>query len=193
MFWICGDYTYPSELTTTERTYLKDYMDGGGNVVLWIKADSYFYSIDSGNYQLNYIGFNRTGGFNYTIRRLHELPDDERHRADVTDPQRPRRRPLQLLHLECDFAVQLLRLGYPGLSLLPVQTYGQPGPMTARAGGAATSRRCTATSTAQSKAATMSGWASVTTRRPPYFNNSAGTRVNWIKNLIDAIDPAQLP
>jgi hypothetical protein len=26
-----------------------------------------------------------------------------------------------------------------------------------------------------------------------YFNSSAGTRVNWMKNLIDAIDPAQLP
>ena len=42
-----------------------DYMDDGGNVVLWITVDTSFYSYDSGNYQLNYIGFNRTGGFNH--------------------------------------------------------------------------------------------------------------------------------
>ncbi|MBN2081962.1 hypothetical protein JW859_07120, partial [bacterium] len=65
VFWVCGFGTSPSELTTTERTYLKNYLDNGGNVVLFITYDYYFYSIDSGDYQLNYVGFNRTTGYNH--------------------------------------------------------------------------------------------------------------------------------
>ena len=195
VFWICGYNTYPSELTTTERNYLMDYMDNGGNVVLWIVVDTSFYSYDSGNYQLNYIGFNRTGGFNH-IGSGGYMVFPTTGSGVPTSPIRdgPGGNGINEMHSWAG------NYPYAYYGLIP-PTY--------------------ITTAADSRWASWpfdnpAYWGSYTTglhkdnngavegghhvwmglfyyNSQAYLNSSSTSNTNFLKNLIDAIDPAQLP
>jgi hypothetical protein len=193
VFWICGYASSPSELTNTERNYLMDYMDDGGNVILWIVVDTRFYSYDSGNYQLNYIGFNRTGGFNHIgIGGYMSFPTSGS--GVPTSPIRsgPGGNPLNYVNSWSG------NYPYAYYGLIP-PTYVTTGDKWAAWPYDSPSWWASyITSLHKDNNGAVEGghhvWMGLFYyNSTPYFNNSAGDRSNFLENLINAIDPDQLP